>query len=209
MCVSLRFRLSEEAGRGWAPGSNGPGGPARAAEGKAVVRTGAAVSPRPCLGCAVELVLRVACSFNTSFFVFVGGGCLYTARARAQPPPPPRWGRAPGSNGPGGPRPTPSKAKARPWPTPSKGLTGPRRRKQKNSRKQKQKQGLASAYRPSPCIFILVFFFGRLASPLGLSFFWDRLASPLKPSFFFPAAEEKKSPPIRSRNTLAARCLAA
>jgi hypothetical protein len=43
---------------------------------------------------------------------------------------------------------------------------------------------------PGPCIFSLVFFFGRLASPLGLSFFLA--GSPLKPRFFFPAAEEKK-----------------
>jgi hypothetical protein len=33
---------------------------AQAAESKAVVRIEVAVSPRPCLGCAVELVLRVA-----------------------------------------------------------------------------------------------------------------------------------------------------
>jgi hypothetical protein len=33
---------------------------AHAVESKAVVRTEVAVSPRPCLGCAVELVLRVA-----------------------------------------------------------------------------------------------------------------------------------------------------
>jgi hypothetical protein len=33
---------------------------AHAVESKAVVRIDVAVSPRPCLGCAVELVLRVA-----------------------------------------------------------------------------------------------------------------------------------------------------
>jgi hypothetical protein len=33
---------------------------AHAVESKAVVRIEVAVSPRPCLGCAVELVLRVA-----------------------------------------------------------------------------------------------------------------------------------------------------
>jgi hypothetical protein len=60
--------------------------------------------------------------------------------------------------------------------------------------------------------FPVLFLAGQSASPLGLSFFFGRLASPLKPRYFFPAAEEKKCPPLgasphcplRSRNTPAA-----
>jgi hypothetical protein len=96
---------------GRARDSNEPSGPLRRVEPKAVVRVEVAVSPRPCLGCAVELarffraVAGVGsaaaapagarrnprrlpgpaqpCGPNKSPLAFFGGGGLYTASARA------------------------------------------------------------------------------------------------------------------------------
>jgi hypothetical protein len=63
---------------------------AHAVESKAMVRIEVAVSPRPCLGCAVELVLRVA-PLRRGYASFCSGGGSYTAmlaqeNLRAPPP---------------------------------------------------------------------------------------------------------------------------
>jgi hypothetical protein len=57
---------------------------AHAVESKAVVRIEAAVSPRPCLGCAVELALHVY------IFLLLWRGCIYSKGARE---PSIFWGR--------------------------------------------------------------------------------------------------------------------
>jgi hypothetical protein len=52
------------------------------------------------------------------------------------------------------------------------------------------------SYWPGPCIFSLVFFFGRLASPLGPSFFFGRQSA--ETEIFFPGGrgkKEKRAPP--------------
>jgi hypothetical protein len=59
---------------------------AHAVESKAVVRIEVAVSPRPCLGCAVELVLRVAPLRRGMSFLGGGSGFHHSPSSAARPP---------------------------------------------------------------------------------------------------------------------------